>query len=128
MSDRGAHRNRGHRRRASWPRAQLPSEPAGLRARRPRGGRIADRWRTQRWDSATGYTLNFGWVELPIRDARGVPEHRRGVTGMPGVYFLGLPWLHKRKSSFLGGVGEDAEFLAERIAGRDPEGCSIGLG
>jgi putative flavoprotein involved in K+ transport len=45
-----------------------------------------------------------------------VPEHKRGITRVPGVYFLGLPWLYKRKSAFLNGVGEDAEYLAEHMA------------
>jgi putative flavoprotein involved in K+ transport len=65
---------------------------------------------------ATGYALDFGWVELPIFDALGQPVHRRGVTAAPGTYLLGLAWLHKPKSSFLYGVGEDAEYLAERIS------------
>ena len=65
---------------------------------------------------ATGYTADFGWVELPIFDNQGEPIHRRGVTSAPGIYLLGLAWLHKAKSSFLYGVGEDAEFLAERIS------------
>lgn len=64
---------------------------------------------------ATGYDLDFGWIDLPIFDARGEPEHRRGVTAAPGIYFLGLAWLHKVKSSFLYGVGEDADYLANRI-------------
>ena len=64
---------------------------------------------------ATGYALDFRWVELPIFDELGEPVHRRGITPVPGVYVLGLAWLHKRKSSFLFGVGEDAEYLAERI-------------
>jgi putative flavoprotein involved in K+ transport len=65
---------------------------------------------------ATGYHLDFGWIDLPIFDARGEPVHHRGVTAAPGVYFLGLAWLHKVKSSFLYGVGEDAEYLAQRIS------------
>jgi len=68
---------------------------------------------------ATGYVVDFGWVELPICDAQGVPTHRHGVAACTGIYFIGLPWLRKRKSSFLGGVGEDAEFLAERIVERN---------
>jgi putative flavoprotein involved in K+ transport len=43
---------------------------------------------------------------------------KRGITVVPGVYFLGLPWLHKLKSAFLYGVGDDADYLAEHIAGR----------
>lgn len=66
---------------------------------------------------ATGYRFDFGWVELPLFDAHGVPLHRRGVSAVPGLYFLGLPWLHKAKSSFLYGVGEDAAFIAACIAG-----------
>ena len=64
---------------------------------------------------ATGYQLDFRWVELPVFDERGQPIQRRGVTSAPGIYFLGLAWMHKVKSSFLYGVGEDAEYLAERI-------------
>ena len=67
---------------------------------------------------ATGYTLDFGWLQVPVFDDRGAPLHRRGVTAVPGLYFLGLPWLSKRTSSFICGVGHDAAFLAERIAGR----------
>ena len=67
---------------------------------------------------ATGYSLDFGWVELPIFDRLGDPAHRRGVTAAPGVYLLGLAWLAKQKSSFLCGVGEDAEFLASHIPSR----------
>jgi putative flavoprotein involved in K+ transport len=64
---------------------------------------------------ATGYVLDFRWIELPIFDARGEPVQKRGVTSAPGIYFLGLAWMHKVKSSFLYGVGEDAQYLAERI-------------
>jgi putative flavoprotein involved in K+ transport len=64
---------------------------------------------------ATGYALDFNWVELPIFDERGEPAHKRGVTAAPGIYFLGLSWLHKPTSAFLCGVGEDARYLAERM-------------
>jgi putative flavoprotein involved in K+ transport len=67
---------------------------------------------------ATGFRSDFSWVRLPVFDATGEPAHTRGVTDCPGLYFLGLRWLHKLKSSFLvgGGVGEDAAFIAEQIA------------
>lgn len=70
---------------------------------------------------ANGYRYDFGWVELPVfasgtSSSGRVPMHKRGVTAVPGVYFLGLPWLHKLKSAFLNGVGEDAEYLADHIA------------
>jgi putative flavoprotein involved in K+ transport len=64
---------------------------------------------------ATGYRTDFGWIRLPVFDERGEPVYRRGVTACPGLYFLGLPWLWKLKSSVLCGVGEDAEHIAEDI-------------
>jgi putative flavoprotein involved in K+ transport len=66
----------------------------------------------------TGYKYNFGWVRVPVFDQTGFPLHQRGVTAAPGLYFLGLPWLYKRKSGLLFGVGEDATFLASTIATR----------
>ncbi len=67
---------------------------------------------------ATGYGYDLGWVDLPVLDAAGRPRHRRGVAEVEGIYFLGLQWLHKAKSAFLSGVGEDAAYLAEQIAAR----------
>lgn len=70
---------------------------------------------------ANGFRYDFDWIDLPIfadGPAGRTPMHRRGITATPGVYFLGLPWLHKLKSAFLHGVGEDAEYLAEHIASR----------
>ena len=57
---------------------------------------------------ATGYGVDFGWIDIPVLDARGEPVHRHGVTDVPGLYFLGLQWLSKMSSSFLSGVGDDA--------------------
>lgn len=67
---------------------------------------------------ATGFRSDFRWIHLPAFDAAGEPLHQRGVSACAGLYFLGLPWLHKLKSSVLCGVGEDAQHLAERIAPR----------
>jgi putative flavoprotein involved in K+ transport len=67
---------------------------------------------------AVGYQYDFGWIKCPVFEANGRPVHRRGVTTTPGLYFLGLPRLHKIKSAFLWGVSEDASFLAEHIANR----------
>jgi putative flavoprotein involved in K+ transport len=69
---------------------------------------------------ANGFRYDFDWIDLPIfasgtMSSGRVPEHKRGITSVPGVYFLGLPWLHKLKSAFLNGVGEDAEYLVEHI-------------
>ncbi len=70
---------------------------------------------------ANGFSYDFGWIDLPIfgncTDGWNLlPRHKRGITCVAGVYFLGLPWLHKWKSAFLFGVGEDAEYLAAHIA------------
>ncbi len=67
---------------------------------------------------ATGYGVDFGWIDVPVLDARGEPIHRGGVTNTPGLYFLGLQWLSKMSSSFLSGVGDDAGVLADHIAAR----------
>jgi putative flavoprotein involved in K+ transport len=57
---------------------------------------------------ATGYRSDYSWIDIPgaLRDGR-VP-HRRGVSDVPGLYFLGLPWQHTRGSALLGFVGDDA--------------------
>jgi putative flavoprotein involved in K+ transport len=65
---------------------------------------------------ATGYRPDHSWIELPVFDAHGRVGHRRGVTNVPGLYFLGLTWQYTRGSALLGWVKEDAEFIAERIA------------
>jgi putative flavoprotein involved in K+ transport len=68
---------------------------------------------------ATGYGVDFGWIDIPVLDARGEPVHRGGITAVPGLYFLGLQWLSKLYSAFLSGVGDDAAVLAEHISARD---------
>ena len=70
---------------------------------------------------ATGYDFDFGLVKVPVVDEDGYPIQRRGVTAYPGLYFLGLPWLHSRRSGILFGVGDDAAHIASHIAGRDSE-------
>jgi putative flavoprotein involved in K+ transport len=69
---------------------------------------------------ASGFRCDFDWVKLPIFDDGGEPVHRRGVTQFPGIYFLGLRWLYKRKSAFLlrAGPAEDAAYLAEQLMAR----------
>ena len=67
---------------------------------------------------ATGYCHDYGWINCDVLDARGAPVQRRGISGVPGIYFLGLPRMHKVQSAFLWGVGEDAEFLTRHIASR----------
>ena len=65
---------------------------------------------------ATGYALDFGWVKLDAFDEKGRPLHQRGVSSVPGLYFLGLAWLSRRASPFIWGVWHDAEYLADHIA------------
>ena len=66
---------------------------------------------------ATGYQMDFGWVDLPdLFDEWGYPRHRRGVTEFPGLYAVGLKWLHSEPSSVLAGVGADAEHVVNHIA------------
>jgi putative flavoprotein involved in K+ transport len=65
---------------------------------------------------ATGYRPDYSWIDLPIFDSNGHLRHRRGVTDVPGLYFLGLTWQHTRGSALIGWVKEDAEFIAELIA------------
>jgi putative flavoprotein involved in K+ transport len=67
---------------------------------------------------ATGYGMDFGWIDVPVLDERGEAVHRNGISAVPGLYFLGLQWLSKMNSSFLSGVGDDAAVLADHIAGR----------
>ena len=67
---------------------------------------------------ATGYGMDFGWIDVPVLDERGDAVHRNGISAVPGLYFLGLQWLSKMNSSFLSGVGDDATVLADHIAGR----------
>ncbi len=64
---------------------------------------------------ATGYAFDFSLVKLPVLDGDGYPVQKRGVTNYPGLYFVGLPWLHTQKSGLLIGVGEDAAFIASKI-------------
>jgi putative flavoprotein involved in K+ transport len=67
---------------------------------------------------AMGYEFDYSLVRLPVIDSDGFPIQQRGVTAFPGLYFLGMPWLHTQKSGLLLGVGEDAERVASAIAGR----------
>jgi len=65
----------------------------------------------------TGYTPDFSWVDLPLPTRRGWPIHARGiVNSVPGLYFIGLPFLYSLSSALLGGVGRDAEYIVDRIA------------
>jgi putative flavoprotein involved in K+ transport len=68
---------------------------------------------------ATGYRPDFSWIDLPVFDSDGRVRHRRGVTDVPGFYFLGLTWQYTRGSALLGWVKDDAAFIAGQIAERE---------
>jgi putative flavoprotein involved in K+ transport len=68
---------------------------------------------------ATGYGVDFGWIDIDAFTAEGEPRHAGGICDVPGLYFLGLQWLSKMSSSFLSGVGDDAAVLAQHIAARN---------
>jgi putative flavoprotein involved in K+ transport len=65
---------------------------------------------------ATGFALDHAFVQAPVFADDGHVEHRRGVTSVPGLYFLGLPWQHTRGSALLGWVKDDAQYIASEIA------------
>jgi putative flavoprotein involved in K+ transport len=67
----------------------------------------------------TGFTPDHSWMSLPVFDEEGRPRHRRGVASdLPGLFFVGLRFQHRMRSSLIGGVGEDAAFVAEQVVRR----------
>jgi putative flavoprotein involved in K+ transport len=62
-----------------------------------------------------GFEPDFRWLDAPLFNGRGHPCHERGVTGVAGLYFIGLPWLHTWGSGRFSGVARDAQFLAGKI-------------
>jgi putative flavoprotein involved in K+ transport len=65
---------------------------------------------------ATGFRSDWSWVQAPAFDGSGYPTHRRGVTSVPGLYVVGLPWLHTWGSGRFAGIASDARYLAARVA------------
>jgi putative flavoprotein involved in K+ transport len=68
---------------------------------------------------ATGFRRAYSWLQVPVLDAQGEITHHRGVTQMPGLYVLGQRFQHHRNSNFIDGVGRDAAFVADHLAGRE---------
>ena len=64
---------------------------------------------------ATGYRPRFDWIDLPVFDDRGHPVHISGSADIDGLYFMGFPWLTKRKSGIIYGVDEDARIVTQRL-------------
>jgi putative flavoprotein involved in K+ transport len=65
---------------------------------------------------ATGFAVDYSWLQVDAFDDNGKPQHQRGVSSEAGVYFLGLPWQSRRGSSFIWGVWHDAKYVADHIA------------
>lgn len=64
----------------------------------------------------TGFVPDFSWIDLPVFDAEGGPQHDRGVVAAePGLYFMGLFFMSTAASSLIGGVGRDAAHIAAHI-------------
>ncbi len=65
---------------------------------------------------ASGFRFDFGWIDPAARDGHGYPRQQRGITPVPGLAIVGLPFLHTRGSTFIGRVGRDADHVAEHLA------------
>jgi putative flavoprotein involved in K+ transport len=66
---------------------------------------------------ATGFRPDYSWLQMPVLDAKGQIRHDGGVAESPGLYVLGLPFLRRRKSSLIDGVGDDARDLSTHLTG-----------
>lgn len=64
---------------------------------------------------ATGFAVDYDWMEVDAFDEKGKPQHQRGVSTEQGIYFIGLPWQSRRGSSFIWGVWHDAKYVADHI-------------
>lgn len=65
---------------------------------------------------ATGFRPDFSWLEVPVVDAKGNVRHDGGVvTESPGLYVIGMPYLRRRKSTLIDGVGDDARELSAHL-------------
>jgi putative flavoprotein involved in K+ transport len=87
---------------------RMPGKPA-LDVDLSRGG-----IRTVLW--ATGFRPDYSWIKVPVLDRKGMTRHDGGVAETPGLYALGLPFLRRRKSSFIHGAEDDVRDLAGHVA------------
>ena len=65
---------------------------------------------------ATGFRPDYGWLDVPVVDAKGQLLHDGGVVDSPGLYALGLPVLRRRKSTFIYGIEDDAREVIDHLA------------
>ncbi len=66
---------------------------------------------------ATGFRPDHSWLDVPVFDRKGRIRHVGGVVEAPGLYLIGMPFLRRRKSSFIDGAGDDARELSAHLAG-----------
>jgi putative flavoprotein involved in K+ transport len=66
---------------------------------------------------ATGFRPDYGWLDVPVVDAKGQLQHEGGVVGSPGLFALGLPVLRRRRSTFICGIEDDAGEVTGHLAG-----------
>jgi len=66
---------------------------------------------------ATGYRPDYSWLDIAVLDRKGRIIHDQGVADVPGLYVLGLPFLRRRKSSFIHGIEDDAQYVVDHLAG-----------
>jgi len=66
---------------------------------------------------ATGFRPDYSWLDVPVLDRKGYLRHDGGVVDSPGLYAIGLPFLRRRKSSFIHGAEDDARDLIDHLAG-----------
>lgn len=74
---------------------------------------------------SVGFRSDFRWLQVPVFDGQGAPVHTRGVTHVPGVYFIGLPWLYTWGSGRFSGVARDAGYLVDQIEARAKTGVGV---
>jgi putative flavoprotein involved in K+ transport len=84
-----------------------------------------DEIRTVVW--ATGYRPDYRWLHVPVLDAKGRVRHDGGVVDAPGMYLMGLPFMRRRKSSFIHGAEDDARDLTAHLSGFLNEACGRGV-
>ena len=91
-----------------------PSRPAPTNVPAPPTERALADFSTVIW--ATGFKPEYPWLEQHLLDRKGAIQHDGGVMNQPGMYVLGLPFARSRKSSFLDGVGPDAQYLSQHLS------------
>jgi putative flavoprotein involved in K+ transport len=67
---------------------------------------------------ATGFRGDYSYLDVPALDEQGTPEHEDGISRVPGLYFLGFPWLRTRASGLITGIDADVRFLVEHLRAR----------